>query len=84
MDRWWREQRPATPDLFALELAAARELIAKAPEVGPPFIERQGVIVRRILLPKTNNHVYYEIQHDEGRVMILAVWGAPRGRRPKL
>jgi hypothetical protein len=54
------------------------------PEMGPPYVERQGVVVRRVLLPKTRNHIYYEIDRENGVVMILAVWGAPKGRAPKL
>jgi hypothetical protein len=85
LDRWWREHRPDVADLFARELDAPRELIGDAPEAaGAPHVERGETLVRRILLPKTNNHVYYEIDRDKRRVMILAVWGAPTGRGPSL
>ncbi len=84
IDRWWRENRPAARDLFARELAEARALLAATPEVGSPYIERQGVLVRRVLLPRTQRHVYYEVNPKRGEVMILAVWGAPRGRCPRL
>jgi plasmid stabilization system protein ParE len=84
LHRWWREHRAATADLFARELEAARRMIGATPEVGTPYVERQGVLVRRVLLPKTNHHVYYEIDHEQGLVMILAVWGAPKERGPKL
>jgi len=33
-------------------------------------------------MPKTHNHVYYAVEATE--VVVLAVWGAPRGRGPKL
>lgn len=52
--------------------------------MGSPYVERQGVVVRRVLLRKTYNHVYYEIDRAHGVVMILAVWGAPKGEGPKL
>ena len=85
LDRWWRQHRPDVADLFARELDAARRLIADAPAmVGAPYVERRGELVRRILLPKTNNHVYYAIERDTDVVMIVAVWGAPKGRGPKL
>jgi plasmid stabilization system protein ParE len=83
-DRWWRENRPAARDLFAREFVEARALLAATPEVGSPYIERQGVLVRRVLLPKTHQHVYYEVDRENDLVMILAVWGAPRGRGPRL
>jgi len=41
-------------------------------------------IVRRLLLPRTHQPVYYEVNHEAGVVMIIAVWGAPRGRSPTL
>lgn len=84
IDRWWRENRPAASDLFARELGDARSLIAATPEVGSPYIERNGVLVRRVVLPKTRHHVYYEVDRKNDLVMILAVWGAPRGRGPTL
>jgi hypothetical protein len=52
--------------------------------MAPAYVERRGVVVRRVLLPKTHNHVYYETDRENGVVMILAVWGAPKGRGPKL
>ncbi len=84
IDRWWRENRAAAADLFAREIAEARRLLAESPEIGTPYQKRHGVTVRRVLLPKTQNHVYYEIDRTENVVMILAVWGAPKGRGPKL
>lgn len=84
LDRWWRENRKDAADLFAQELEAARRAIGASPEIGTPYVERQGTLVRRVFMPKTQNHVYYEIDRARGVVMILAVWGAPRGSGPKL
>jgi hypothetical protein len=39
-------------------------------------------LVRRVLMKKTERHVYYGHLGDE--VIILAVWGARRGRGPRL
>jgi plasmid stabilization system protein ParE len=83
-DRWWRENRPAARGLFARELAEARALLSATPEAGSPYVERQGVLVRRLLLPKTHQHLYYEVDREKDAVMIIAVWGAPRGRGPTL
>lgn len=65
-------------------MAEARRLLANTPEMGSPYAEREGVLVRRVLLRKTRNHVYYEIDRANGVVMIIAVWGAPKGEGPKL
>jgi hypothetical protein len=33
-------------------------------------------------MPKTRNHVYYTIEGTE--IVVLTIWGAPRGHGPKL
>jgi hypothetical protein len=33
-------------------------------------------------MPKTRNHVYYAIEGTE--IVVLTIWGAPKGRGPKL
>ncbi|MGH7438618.1 MAG: hypothetical protein ACRENE_23260, partial [Polyangiaceae bacterium] len=83
LHRWWRKNRRASPDLFARELEAARKFIASTPELGTVYVERNGTVVRRVLMPKTRNHVYYEIDREHRVAIILAVWGAPKERGPK-
>jgi plasmid stabilization system protein ParE len=83
IDRWWRAHREAV-DLFARELASAIVRIGSEPETGAAYLERRGALVRRVLLPKTKNHVYYEIHDANDEVMVVAVWGAPKGRGPRL
>jgi hypothetical protein len=65
-------------------MAEARRLLSRTPELGTPYVERDGVLVRRVLLRKTRHHVYYEIDRINGVVMILAVWGTPKGGEPPL
>jgi plasmid stabilization system protein ParE len=80
---WWRKNRPAAPDLFEEELDAALERIVAVPGIGAAYDrEDLEVPVRRVLLPKTKNHVYYAA--TPGEIVVLSVWGAPRGRGPKL
>jgi hypothetical protein len=31
-----------------------------------PYVERHGTLVRRVLMPKTLNHVYFEIDDKNG------------------
>lgn len=81
---WWRKNRQAAPKLFAQEMAEARRLLSRNPELGAPYVERDGVLVRRILLRNTRHHVYYEIDRPNGVVMILAAWGTPKGGEPPL
>lgn len=73
LHRWWGKNRRASPNLFARELGAARKFIASTPELGTVYVERRGTVVRRVLMPKTQNHVYYEIDRPHGVAIILAV-----------
>ena len=81
---WWRENRPAAPDLFEQELDAALERISARPTSAGTLYEQGDleVPVRRILLRKTENYVYFSVEGDE--VVVVSVWGAPKERGPKL
>jgi plasmid stabilization system protein ParE len=82
--RWWVTNREAAPDLFFAELDAAIELLETSPEVGSPYRTKQGDVVRRILLPRTNYHVYYRIELELDLVLVISVWSTHRGRGPSL
>ena len=80
---WWQRHRPKAPILFDEELTAALERIVATPEIGALY-EQTAIAapVRRVLMRKTQHHVYYSVQGDE--VLVLSVWGARQGRAPKL
>jgi plasmid stabilization system protein ParE len=81
--KWWRRHRPLSPELFDQELDAAIELILSKPDIGAEYkAEHFDVTVRRVLLRKTKNHIYYAVEASD--LVILSVWGGPRGRGPKL
>ena len=82
--RWWREYRPAAPDLFDDELAHAAELLAVTPRMGVIYRTEKGVVTYRLLLPKTEQHVCYYIDAADDEVVVVTVWGVRRGRGPKL
>jgi plasmid stabilization system protein ParE len=84
MDSWWRGHRPAARDLFARELAEAGALIAKMPTAGAVYTSKRGLQFRRVLMPKTKNHLYFEVDETRELVIVHAIWGAPRGRGPRL
>ncbi|MBX3224455.1 MAG: hypothetical protein KF795_28320 [Labilithrix sp.] len=79
---WWREHRPDAPEVFANELAQAIGQIVRRPTAGAIYPSTFPDVVRRVLLTKTRNHVYFTVHEDE--IVILSVWGAPRRRGPKL
>lgn len=50
---WWRENRPAAPDLFEQELRNVLALVAAAPSLGAVARDQRVKDVRRVLLRRT-------------------------------
>ena len=80
---WWIANRDARA-LLLEELGAAEQDIRANPHIGVIYATHEGGDVRRILLPKTKHHLYYRYRADRDEVTVLAIWGAPRSRGPKL
>jgi len=82
-DAWWRANRRGAPDLLIRELLHVLDLLGDNPNLGAlhDATQFEGP-VRRVLMKKTERHVYHGLFGDE--VIILAVWGARRKRGPKL
>ena len=71
---WWRENRPAAPDLFVRELVGAIDLLTRAPDVGRRY-RRSGLPgLRRLLLPGSRYFVYYVHDSDKNECIVMAVW----------
>ena len=83
METWWRTHRPDAADLFERELDAAVGRARDSPELGRVYTHtKEAVTIRRLLLPRTRNHVYYAV--EGGDLVVLAVWGARKGEGPEL
>ena len=84
IEQWWDEHRPAADFLFADELDRTFRRLCETPNAGVrwPTARRPGL--RRILMPNTGDHVYYEADEATQTVFVIAIWGAPRRRPPKL
>ena len=83
IDRWWREHRDSS-DLFAHEFREAIHFLETVADAGTPWQTAMRPRLRRLLLRKTQRHVYFE-PFDEGElIQIVAVWGAARERSPIL
>ena len=78
---WWVNNRDEE-DLFDEELRDTLDQLLAAPTIGTSYPSRFNISVRRVLMKKTNNHVYFTVNDDE--LVILSVWGSPRKRGPKL
>jgi hypothetical protein len=76
-----------TEELFEQEfeqiIEKLRSMSARGP-LGTVWEVSRGRTVRRVLLRKTQQHVYYSIDEANDMVIIRSVWGGRRGRGPKL
>jgi plasmid stabilization system protein ParE len=82
-DEWWRSNRPDAVDLFTRELVHVLDRLRAEPDCGALYeAARFSVPVRRVLMPGSEAHVHHARIGDE--IVVLAVWGAQRGRGPKL
>ena len=84
MEAWWVEHRPAAPTLFLDELEETFRHICNVKSAGVRWPTQRRPNMRRILMPRTNNHVYFVIDEANTTVHVHAIWGAPKGRTPKL
>jgi plasmid stabilization system protein ParE len=84
IEKWWRAHRPKSPDLFQTELAAATRQLSSTPTVGIVYQTVRGKQVQRLLLPKSEQHLYYWVDEKGREVVLMTIWGARRGRPPKL
>lgn len=82
--QWWAEHREKAPDLFFDELEATFRFLCHEPNAGVRWPTQRRPTLRRILMPRTQNHVYFMVDTAANVVRVLAIWGAPRGKTPKL
>jgi plasmid stabilization system protein ParE len=83
-EAWWAENRPAAPDLFARELRDTLEHITTTPGSGIGWPTPRRPTLRRILMPRTQNHIFFVVDDETQTIDVLAIWGAARERSPKL
>ena len=84
MAEWWAEHRPASGDLFVDELDATLRLLGESPGAGTRWPTEVRPDLRRGLMPRSGNFVYYRVDEVTRTVHVLAIWGSSRGRRPRL
>jgi plasmid stabilization system protein ParE len=81
---WWTDNRPAARSLFLDELGRAEHLLRENPELGSVYTTHRTSTVRRVLLARTEYHLYYRYIARREAITVLAVWGATRRRGPRL
>ena len=82
-DTWWRNNRDSK-DLFVEEFEQALKRLSSMPEAAPRYRRVRGKTIPRVLMEKTRCHVYYACDREHDLIEIHSVWGARRGRGPKL
>lgn len=83
IDGRWRE-RADDPGIFAREFLEAVERLETAQGVGQAFPTSRRPSLRRLLLPKSRCHIYFEIDEKKQTIQILQIWDGRRERAPKL
>ena len=80
---WWLANRAGNTK-FVDELERAAELLAAVAGLGLHFKRGRYRRVRRVLLRESEQNIYYVHDVKTDIVWIIAVWGAKRGKGPRL
>jgi plasmid stabilization system protein ParE len=81
IDTWWRQNRPAAPNLFTEEIDRLLLLLEARPNLGTPY-DTGAKTVRRVLLRRSHYYLYV-VEHGD-TLQVVSVWSVYRGSRPKL
>ena len=79
---WLSDNHPRGYRVFESELRKALHRLAIVPFSGAPYPHRPGT--RRLLLRRSQYHLYYRVDSENERVEVRAVWATRRGARPEL
>lgn len=82
MRRW--HEGADHPGVFTRELLDAIKMLETTRSPGTPHRVKGHPNVKRILLRKSNCHVYFEVDEARQVIEIMELWGAQRRRPPKL
>jgi plasmid stabilization system protein ParE len=82
IDAWWKQNRPAAPDMFLLELQKTLAVVALVPTLGAPARSERVPNVRRVVMRKTQYHLYYRVRDET--LEVLSVWHVAREGGPAL
>ena len=80
---WWREHS-STPGLFEEEVQLKASRLAATPFLGVPVLNTRTPGVRDEYLDATRYHLYYRVDEDAGVLVVLRIWHASRGKKPKI
>ena len=79
----WREHADF-PSTFAQELLEAIDFLGSVDTPGTPFPTEKRPGLKRLLMPKSRCHIYFEIDERKQMIRVLHVWDGRRETTPKL
>lgn len=82
-DEWWRENRDAK-ELFLDEFKQMLDHLRSWPEAGQRYRLARNKLIQRVLMKKTQCHVYYFYDRERQIIEVHSIWGARRERGPRL
>jgi len=81
---WMTANFASGRDVLQGELETALHRLALLPFSGSPFPDVEVPDIRRVLLRRSQYHVYYEVDEVQSMVVVHAVWSTARGSLPDL
>ncbi len=82
--KWWFANRDKAPFAFDEDLDEMIELLEISPMMGTLILSKRTPNLRRVLLERSNHHLYYRTVDDDRLVEVLCLWYAGRADRPSL
>jgi plasmid stabilization system protein ParE len=80
----WLEENRGTSETFQGELDGALTHVSVTPGAAPVYTQSRGRVIRRLLLPRSSHHIYFDVDDQRATVGVMAIWHTSRGQGPEL
>ena len=80
----WCDRNRTSADPLSNELAKVELLLGENPGIGAVYKQQGSFTARRIRLGVSPYYLYYSVDMENQKVLILAAWSAMRGEGPPL
>jgi hypothetical protein len=75
---------PKCAHLLVEEVINVCNKVLQYPLAHPIYAVVDDIEIRRSLMARTEQHLYYSADVEAGLVTVMRIWGARRGRGPQL
>lgn len=79
----WRKSADY-PNTFTQELLEAIDFLGSVDTPGAPFPTQKRPGLKRLLMPKSRCHIYFEIDTRKQMIRVLHIWDGRRETTPNL